>query len=132
MMQAGNISLASRTTARSPSRKSAFTLIELLVVIAIIAILAAILLPVLQKAQQRADRAYCMNNMRQLSVAWIMCSDDNGAISLNGDTSIQNSAGQLSHSSIPVNGDTSVQNLNTWVKGIMKWDFRPSPSWSDN
>jgi len=55
----------------------AFTLIELLVVIAIIAILAAILMPVLNKAQQRAQLVYCINNLNELGKAWIMYAHDN-------------------------------------------------------
>ena len=55
----------------------AFTLIELLVVIAIIAILAAILLPVLQKAEQRAQGASCINNMKQLQTGSILYAGDN-------------------------------------------------------
>ncbi|MHB9132101.1 MAG: prepilin-type N-terminal cleavage/methylation domain-containing protein [Armatimonadota bacterium] len=61
---------------RSPTSRPAFTLIELLVVVAIIAILAAILFPVFAKAREKANTNTCMNNTRQICIAFIMWSQD--------------------------------------------------------
>src|SRR5205809_3511507 len=87
---------------RSPM--SAFTLIELLVVIAIIAILAALLLPALSRAKEQAYTAVCINNQKQLQLAWLMYVEDtNGKLPRN-DTLAQVPSGQRS---------------DMWVQGVM-------------
>ncbi len=61
-------------------RADGFTLVELLVVIAIIAILAALLLPVLSSARDQAWQTDCLNNHKQLAMAWCLYRDDNGGL----------------------------------------------------
>src|SRR5438445_7518967 len=101
----------------SPMRveKRAFTLIELLVVIAVITILAGLLLPGLAKAKTKGQGIQCLNNHRQLMLAWRMYNDDNND--------------QLLYAS-PI-GDAT-KDLYTWVLGWM--DFEPdNPSnWDVN
>lgn len=57
-------------------RQRAFTLVELLVVIAIIAVLAAILFPVFASAREKARQTACLNNAKQLGLAFTMYLND--------------------------------------------------------
>ena len=65
-------------------KKRAFTLIELLVVIAIIALLMALLMPALRLAKDQATGLICVNNLRQLSIAWLSYTTENNGKIVNG------------------------------------------------
>jgi len=93
-----------KTAARNPictrlstlgPRRRAFTLIELLVVIAVVAILAVMLLPVLNKGRLAAQRAACMNNLRQLGIATQLYWDENSGNCFQWIYASTNSAGHL-------------------------------------
>ncbi len=80
-------------------RHEGFTLIELLVVIAIIAILMAILIPTLHRAREQGQRAACLNNLKQLTVAWILYADDND------DKIVAGSTGKSGENNVPLGED---------------------------
>ena len=63
----------------NPGAPAGFTLIELLVVIPIIAILAVLLLrPAVGRTTVKAQAVQCMNNNRQLVLAWRQYAEDSG------------------------------------------------------
>jgi prepilin-type N-terminal cleavage/methylation domain-containing protein/prepilin-type processing-associated H-X9-DG protein len=66
-------------TSRPESKRrnrAGFTLVELLVVIAIMGLLTGLLLPALARAKNSGQVTSCLNNLRQLQLAWTMYADD--------------------------------------------------------
>jgi prepilin-type N-terminal cleavage/methylation domain-containing protein len=61
---------------RPPRGDRAFTLVELLVCIGVIAILASLLMPALARARNRAQAITCLHNLKQLSIACLVYTDD--------------------------------------------------------
>ncbi len=86
-----------------------FTLIELLVVIAIIAILAAMLLPAVQKAQDKAKKSSCSNNIGQLGKAGSLFATDH-----EGDRPGPNTTWGI------VGGAAAASLTNTYMQ---RWDY---------
>jgi prepilin-type N-terminal cleavage/methylation domain-containing protein/prepilin-type processing-associated H-X9-DG protein len=101
---------------RDMRRQYGFTLIELLVVIAVIAILAGILLPTLARSRVRAEAIFCLNNTKQLTVAWMIYADEhNGRLAYNLGADATNTIRQAGL------GKSPSMSMN-WVDNVLDWN----------
>jgi len=89
---------------RPPKLLSAFSLIELIVVIAIIVLLTAMLLPVLSHSKGKAESMTCSNNLKQLSLAWLLYADENGDLLVN-------------NHGVP----ETLARRQTWANNVLDW-----------
>src|SRR5687767_1891338 len=96
-----------------PRARDAFTVVELLVVIGVIAILAGLLLPVLGQAKSKGHALSCLNNQRQLIVAWQVHADDHedrAAANFGKDQVLEEIANRT---------------YRNWVNNVLDWSDNP-------
>jgi prepilin-type processing-associated H-X9-DG protein/prepilin-type N-terminal cleavage/methylation domain-containing protein len=91
----------------------AFTLVELLVVIAVMAILAGLLLPALGQAKSKGYALSCLNNQRQLVVAWQVHADDH------------EDRAAANFGKVQVVEEVANRTYRNWVNNVMDWTDNP-------
>jgi prepilin-type N-terminal cleavage/methylation domain-containing protein/prepilin-type processing-associated H-X9-DG protein len=85
--------------------RAGFTLLELVVVMSTLAVLSALLLPALASTKPNSKAVQCLNNQKQLALAWLMyASDNSGRLAVNCDQS-----------------GTLTNGAPSWVSGVMDW-----------
>jgi prepilin-type processing-associated H-X9-DG protein len=99
----------------NPKGGGAFTLIELLVIIAIIVIIASLILPALARAKARAQAGFCLNNTRQLGLAWTIYADEHeGLLAYN--------LGRGPRLAAVVPAVATPQTGENWVNNVLNWE----------
>ncbi len=110
-----NTRIATSVTAPTSARVCGrgFTLVELLTAIVIIGILAGLLTTALAKAKGKAEALTCLNNPRQLSLAWLLYAGDNN------ERLPYNLGGPASRGIAP-------KRDYNWVNNLMDWEVSNS------
>lgn len=104
----------------SQPKTGAFTIEELLVVVVTIGLLAAVIIPAYTKAMIKRDRAWCVDNLKQIGTAFRMFSSDGG------DLYPLQTTGKLYIGTLPgaaVPGSSAA----TWQVAQAMWDVLRSP-----
>ena len=96
---------------KNPSSRAGFTLVEALVVAGIVGVLATIILPAISGAKGKGYTVVCLNNMRQLAIAWNTYADDR--------------EGTLPYNYGVAETYTNIANgkLMNWANNVMTWNL---------
>ena len=92
----------------------AFTLVELLVVLAIVGVLSSLLLPTLAKAKGKGQAIICLNNLKQLELAWLLYAHEN------------NDRLAYNVGATEINQLLALRQTNNWACSVLNWELDPA------